>query len=326
MKPPFSVIFLTTLIGMGQGLFLALYGEQVYLSLTQGGIAPFNFFLLVSACIALCLCGFGFIASFFHLGHPERAWRSAACWRTSWLSREVIALPMFMLFIFIYILLNFFSAFNMNIMTVGSIAIDLSFVIGFLCSIFCVVLFVCTSMIYACLRFLQEWHSPFTMINFILMGCASGCILAAALSSFMAPSLTLSYVEIAIVLTASAAISRSLSLVRNKKLRPKSTIQSALGINNSKIVQKAQGAMGGSFNTRSFFHGKTRFFFKSIKWVFLMLAFLIPMIMLLMELKDSYPYILLLALIIQYVGLIAERWYFFAEAKHPQNLYYQAIS
>jgi len=25
-------------------------------------------------------------------------------------------------------------------------------------------------------------------------------------------------------------------------------------------------------------------------------------------------------------GLLAERWTFFAEAKHPQNLYYQAIS
>jgi DMSO reductase anchor subunit len=28
----------------------------------------------------------------------------------------------------------------------------------------------------------------------------------------------------------------------------------------------------------------------------------------------------------QYAGLLAERWYFFAEAKHPQNLYYQAIA
>jgi DMSO reductase anchor subunit len=29
---------------------------------------------------------------------------------------------------------------------------------------------------------------------------------------------------------------------------------------------------------------------------------------------------------VQYAGLLAERWYFFAEARHPQNLYYQAIS
>jgi len=30
MHPAFSVIFLTTLIGVGQGLFLALYTGQVY--------------------------------------------------------------------------------------------------------------------------------------------------------------------------------------------------------------------------------------------------------------------------------------------------------
>ncbi len=41
-------------------------------------------------------------------------------------------------------------------------------------------LFVCTGMIYACLRFLAEWHSPLTPINYILLGGASGFTLAAA--------------------------------------------------------------------------------------------------------------------------------------------------
>ncbi|MFC1589763.1 DMSO reductase, partial [Pseudomonadota bacterium] len=31
------------------------------------------------------------------------------------------------------------------------------------------------------------------------------------------------------------------------------------------------------------------------------------------------------AFVVQYVGLIAERWFFFAQANHPQNLYYQTI-
>jgi sulfite dehydrogenase (quinone) subunit SoeC len=26
---------------------------------------------------------------------------------------------------------------------------------------------------------------------------------------------------------------------------------------------------------------------------------------------------------VQYAGLVAERWFFFAQARHPQNLYYQ---
>jgi sulfite dehydrogenase (quinone) subunit SoeC len=34
MKPAYSVVFLTTLIGAGQGLFLALYGGEL------AGLAP----------------------------------------------------------------------------------------------------------------------------------------------------------------------------------------------------------------------------------------------------------------------------------------------
>jgi DMSO reductase anchor subunit len=40
---------------------------------------------------------------------------------------------------------------------------------------------------------------------------------------------------------------------------------------------------------------------------------------------SSWP-MLALAFALQYLGLLAERWFFFAQARHPQNLYYQAIS
>ncbi|MDH5355695.1 MAG: DMSO reductase, partial [Gammaproteobacteria bacterium] len=33
-----------------------------------------------------------------------------------------------------------------------------------------------------------------------------------------------------------------------------------------------------------------------------------------------------IAFLVQYLGLLAERWYFFIEAEHPQNVYYQMIS
>ena len=35
--------------------------------------------------------------------------------------------------------------------------------------------------------------------------------------------------------------------------------------------------------------------------------------------------LMLFAFVVQYLGLMAERWFFFAQANHPQNLYYQAI-
>ncbi len=36
--------------------------------------------------------------------------------------------------------------------------------------------------------------------------------------------------------------------------------------------------------------------------------------------------LLVVALLVQYAGLLAERWFFFAQANHPQNLYYQVVS
>src|SRR6056297_1061401 len=95
MHPAFSVIFLTTLIGVGQGLFLALYTGQLY---TLANLLPSQhdpMFYAVGSLIALAFLGAGLVASIFHLGRPERGWRAASQWRTSWLSREIIVLPAF---------------------------------------------------------------------------------------------------------------------------------------------------------------------------------------------------------------------------------------
>jgi DMSO reductase anchor subunit len=102
-------------------------------------------------------------------------------------------------------------------------------------------------------------------------------------------------------------------------------MQTAIGVRHKHIEQKAQGAMGGSFNTREFFHGKSAVFFKSIKWIFLVLVFPVPIALLWAGMQMENDVVLFVAFIVQYIGLIAERWFFFAQAKHPQNLYYQVI-
>ena len=83
--------------------------------------------------------------------------------------------------------------------------------------------------------------------------------------------------------------------------------------------------MGGSFNTREYFHGAKPFMFKSIKWVFLVMVSLLPTLLLLGALSTSMFTLFAAAFVVQYIGLIAERWFFFAQANHPQNLYYQTI-
>jgi DMSO reductase anchor subunit len=322
MKPAFSVIFLTTLLGAGQGLFLALFTHQSY---ALFGLLPMqsDAFYGYGSALAMLFLGGGLIASFFHLGRPERAWRSATKWRTSWLSREVIVLPAFMGVVFLYGV-SHLAGYRPEIVTLPSgLLIDLSVVIGVIGTLLSFALFVCTGMIYACLRFLREWNSPLTVINYILMGGSSGFTLAAFYAATVEPSQTQFFVGWAIIITLLAFAGRIASLVRNARLKPKSTMQTAIGIKHPYIVQRSMGSMGGSFNTREFFHGKSHAFLRTIKPAFLLLAFVLPLALLAFGLFT--PGLLAFAFILQYFGLMVERWFFFAQANHPQNLYYQTI-
>lgn len=325
MNPALSVIFLTTLIGVGQGLFLALFTQQSYALfdlLPQQDARFYGWGSLLALAFAMA----GLVASFFHLGHPERAWRSAAQWRTSWLSREVIVLPAFMGILFLYGMCHLSGLDPVLVILPSGLGIHATIVLGWIGTIAAFALFVSTGMIYACLRFLREWHSPLTVINFILLGGASGFTLATLYAAQLAPAQTSFFGGWAIIITVLGLLGRSASLWRNARLKPKSSMQTAIGIKHPRIVQKAQGAMGGSFNTREFFHGKSRAFLAAMKTVFLLLAFVVPVLLLAVNLSHPSTLLLGAAFVAQYVGLLAERWYFFAEANHPQNLYYQGVS
>jgi DMSO reductase anchor subunit len=325
MHPAFSVIFLTTLIGAGQGLFLALYTGQLYSVLKLlPSENPVHFYALGSL-IALVLLVGGLASSFFHLGRPERAWRSAARWRTSWLSREVIMLPAFMGAVAAWGLIHYVG-WNPVLFTIGNtFEIDLSLLTGAVATLFCFTLFLCTGMIYACIKMLQEWATPLTVLNYILLGGASGFVLATAFSALQGSGMTWFFGVWSAILTILAFASRGISLVRNARLKPKSSLESAIGIRHSKIEQKAQGSMGGSFNTREFFHGASGRKYRNIKWLFLLLVFPVPVTLLFAGLSSGMPGPLVAAFAVQYIGLLMERWFFLAQANHPQNLYYQTV-
>ncbi|MBK1709396.1 sulfite dehydrogenase subunit SoeC [Marichromatium gracile] len=324
MHPAFSVILLTTLLGAGQGLFLAMFTGQLYaiahfLPLQTSG------FYASGSLLALSLLLGGLAASFFHLGRPERAWRAASCWRTSWLSREVIVLPLTMGLVAAYALTHLLG-WTAPWFRVGALAVDLSLILGVLGTLASLALFVCTAMIYAAVRFLEEWHSPLTVSNFLLLGSASGFMLAAAYSAWLGNPLVGFFGTWAVILTLAAALSRGAHLLRNARLEHRSTVQSAIGVRHSALQQKAQGATGGSFNTREFFHGRSA---RTLRWVrafFLLTVFPLPVVLIALAHAEVSSTLALTAFAVQFVGLLAERWYFFAEARHPQNLYYQSVS
>jgi len=325
MHPAFSVIFFTTLIGAGQGLFLALFTGQLYSVFKLLPEQDSVHFYAFGSLIALVLLVAGLVSSFFHLGRPERAWRSAACWRTSWLSREIIALPSFMLMVALWGLIHYLGWNPVLVTFSNKFEIDLSLLVGVIATLLCFTLFLFTGMIYACIKMLQEWATPLTVINYTLLGGSSGFFLATAYAAWQGSGMTWFFAGWAVILTVLAFFTRSASLLRNARLKYKSSSETAIGIRHARIEQKAQGAMTGSFNTREFFHGASARKFRSIKWLFLILVFPIPLVLLSIGLGAHAISLLTAAFLIQYTGLLMERWFFFAQANHPQNLYYRTV-
>jgi DMSO reductase anchor subunit len=325
MHPAFSVIFLTTLIGAGQGLFLALYTGQFYSAFKVLPVQDSARYYVLGSVLVVVLLLAGLASSFFHLGRPERAWRSAARWRTSWLSREVIALPAFTGAVAAWGLIHH-TGWNPLLFTFGgSYGVDLSLLVGAVATLLSFTLFLCTGMIYACIKQLQEWATPLTVVNYTVLGISSGFMLATAFAAWQDSPLVHFFGGWAIFTTAAAFATRMASLVRNARIKHKSTLESAIGIRHARIEQKAQGAMAGSFNTREYFHGASQPRFRFIKWIFLLLAFPVPLVLVSVGLRANLVGFLVAAFLVQYIGLLMERWFFFAQANHPQNLYYQTV-
>lgn len=307
MHPAFSILFFTTLAGAAQGLVVLLALAVLW------GVPLLPSFLPMALLVALLLLMAGLAASFLHLGRKERAWRAVLMWRTSWMSREVIVLPAFIALVALWWL-----------------AVQLGEAPRWLPLLLipaALALWYCTAMIYACLRFIEEWAHPLTIVNFILIGLSSGLVLGCALAALAGDA---DLVQVAspwaLAATLVAWFTRHLALRRNAALRHRSTLQSATGIRTERLVQKSMGMSAGAFNTREFFHGASQLALKNIRLGFIGLCFVLPALLLAWALASQTTLPLLLAALVQAPGLIAERWFFFAQARHPQNLYYQVVS
>jgi len=307
VNPAFSVVLFTTIAGAAQGLAVALALA------TLGGIDMTPAFVARGLEIAGVMLMIGLLASFGHLGRKERAWRAVLMWRTSWLSRECLVLPAFIAWVALWWLMLQSAPVRMFVPVVALVL--------------AASLWLCTAMIYACLRFIEEWAQPLTLVNFVLIGLSSGFVLASALAASAGESELLRLTApVAIAVTIAALVARVASLRRNAALRHRSTLQSATGIRSPHLVQKSMGMSAGAFNTREFFHGRTLALLKIVRQTFLICGFVVPALLASVAMLSAASFWWWLAVVSQSVGLLAERWFFFAQAQHPQNLYYQVVS
>jgi DMSO reductase anchor subunit len=301
------MILFTTVAGAAQGLLLLLVGFDV--ARRTGAVDPGRDFFVAGAVLVVALACAGLGAATFHLGRPMRAWRAVAMWRTSWLSREVIVLPAFIGIVALWGLGHWQGRPQAEL---GVAAAGLA-----------LLLFLCTGMIYAAVKAIRAWATPMTPLNFALIGCASGALLGTALAAALAPVLVTVLALPAAALTLAAAAARGATLWRNLHGPEKTTLQTALGVRHPRIRQISQGAMGGSFGTREFFHGRSSATLRGVRWGAALAGFALPAAVL--AAAPASALALGALWLVQVGGLLAERWSFFAEGQHTQNLYHRAV-
>ena len=176
MHPAFSILFFTTLAGAAQGLVVLLALSAL------GGVPLAPRFVLMALGVAEVLLLAGLAASFLHLGRKMRAWRAVLMWRTSWMSREVIVLPAFILLVAVW-WFSLRAVARMPTPIATPLPGQWAWLLPALVLAGALALWYCTAMIYACLRFIEEWAHPLTIINFTLIGLSSGMVLGCALAA-----------------------------------------------------------------------------------------------------------------------------------------------
>ena len=300
MHPAWSIIFFTTVSGLGFGFSTwIVFGLIDIKNISQ---------LIIIAGFAFCLICSGLISSTLHLGHPERAWRALSQWRTSWLSREGV------LSVFVLTALTCWFLYTFQY---GKIPlwINLTIMILILFTVYA------TAMIYASLKTVASWNQFLTPVCYLMFSISGGLLAIIWFMSIIGQMITFNITLILLLLIVSTWIFK---------------LKWWWNLDNSKLESSLETATGlGSFGeVRSLMppHTSENYLQKEMGFVIarkhvmklrllsITLGGIIPSIILL---SGTLSFISLgIALFIHLVGVFIERFLFFAEAKHVVTLYY----
>jgi DMSO reductase anchor subunit len=305
MHPAFSVIFFTVSSGAGLGLFALLVLADLFK--LGGGLSPQA--LLLPGILAIFLVGGGFLSSVFHLANPKNSWRAVMRFRTSWLSREGVFGLLFFPFAAVYLGLAWLmpDSWLPARYTFGIVALLLSWAAIF-----------STGMIYACLKTIRQWNTPLTPANYLALGHFSGALL---LLAFLPQENQGLFVFVATGFLAVAAFLKAIYYYWIVAPHISSTINTATGFNRAKVKLLDQGHTHGTFLTQEFGFQVARKYRLILKFIFFMIAFAYPLTVLIG--KPTQGEVVMAALSAM-LGMVLERWLFFAEARHVVNLYHGA--
>jgi DMSO reductase anchor subunit len=310
MHPAYSVIFFTSASGGGYSLLtlLGLFGAFGVLPADSVlGVVGFGLgFIAVTA---------GLLASTFHLGHPERAWRAFSQWRSSWLSREgVLSLATFVPAGLLAILWVLFERIPIVLAVLTAVA-----AVGTVCA---------TAMIYASLKPVQRWANGYVLPNYLLLGLASGSIWLALITAVVLPAYyaTIILDWAAVVGLGLAALGKLAYWRFIDRSRGVATPESATGLGGiGKVRLFAAPHTEENYLLKEMGYKVARKHALKLRLIALGIGFTAPAILVfLATLLTGWSAVALLALatIGNATGTLTERWLFFAEARHTVTLYY----
>lgn len=107
LRKEWSLIVITLSVQLGAGIFIFF---AILRALLAGSVdsSTLNQFTSLGMAMAAPIVAFGMGASFFHLGNPYRAYRAVTNIGSSWLSREVLFISIFLGLIVVNFLLEYF--------------------------------------------------------------------------------------------------------------------------------------------------------------------------------------------------------------------------
>ena len=302
MNPAYSIILFSTASGTGYGM-LAAAGMLA----TVGFLPADRLLAWATLAPALALITAGLLASSAHLGRPERAWRAFSQWRTSWLSREgVAAVATYLIaapFILIWAFVGAPPALT-GIATLLMVAVTVF----------------CTAMIYASLKPIPDWHDPWTVPVYLSLAAMTGWLWLAAIALLTGNALPAARI-VAVLLVALAWACKEAYWRHVAARAPIATVATATGLADRGRVRLFEAPhTETNYLLREMGHKVARRHRRRLRAITRASAFALPLALSLL----GGPVAAGLAALSAALGVVVERWLFFAEARHTVTLYYGA--
>jgi sulfite dehydrogenase (quinone) subunit SoeC len=313
MHPAYSVIVFTCASGAGYGLliWLALSGLVGSWTVRLGATAPTAFVL------SFVLITVGLLSSTAHLGRPERAWRAFSQWQTSWLSREGV------LAVLTY---GVGGPFALVWMFGDPTERGFLAVLGFATLLSATATLWCTGMIYGSLTTIRSWNMPHVAPLYVVFGLLTGRLLLNVIVAITAGGVSGRAIGLTLLLGLTAWLAKAHYWTTIDGAARTWTIGDATGLGRFGQVRPLDPPhTQANFVMREMGFQVARKHALRLRRASAVLLFLMPIVFtcaLSLGTGIIAQVSAMAALLCAAVGVIIERWLFFAEAEHVSMLYY----